>query len=191
MTITYKDWHEMLPFALHGYRTSIRTSTWTTLVYMVYGMDTVLLIKVEVASPQDNQRSKTRRRLVDMSEIREIKSHRKEKVDCVVQRTTLAEENDSCIRQKNSTLLFSGRRFCLKKDTVIFLKKSQRKVTPNYEGPYIVKKAFSGRALILTSMLLLLLLLLLVLLLRFRVCLILSLVTSNIGIMRGKIRHQF
>ncbi|KAA0058349.1 uncharacterized protein E5676_scaffold19523G00440 [Cucumis melo var. makuwa] len=26
MTITYKDWHEMLPFALHGYRTSIRTS---------------------------------------------------------------------------------------------------------------------------------------------------------------------
>jgi len=27
MVVTYKDWHEMLQFALHGYRTSIRTST--------------------------------------------------------------------------------------------------------------------------------------------------------------------
>ena len=25
MVVAYKDWHEMLPFALHGYRTSIRT----------------------------------------------------------------------------------------------------------------------------------------------------------------------
>ena len=27
MVVTYKDWHEMLPFALHGYRTFVRTST--------------------------------------------------------------------------------------------------------------------------------------------------------------------
>ena len=26
MTVTYRDWHEMLPFALHGYHTSVRTS---------------------------------------------------------------------------------------------------------------------------------------------------------------------
>jgi len=26
MVVTYKDWHEMLPFAFHGYRTSVRTS---------------------------------------------------------------------------------------------------------------------------------------------------------------------
>ena len=26
MTMSYKDWHEMLSFALHGYRTSVRTS---------------------------------------------------------------------------------------------------------------------------------------------------------------------
>lgn len=30
MTLTYKDWHEKLPFALHPYRTSIRTSTGAT-----------------------------------------------------------------------------------------------------------------------------------------------------------------
>ena len=27
MTVIYKDWHKMLPFTLHGYRTSARTST--------------------------------------------------------------------------------------------------------------------------------------------------------------------
>lgn len=25
MVKTYKDWHEMIPFALHGYRTFVRT----------------------------------------------------------------------------------------------------------------------------------------------------------------------
>ena len=29
-TETYKDWHEKLPFALHAYRTRVRTSTRTT-----------------------------------------------------------------------------------------------------------------------------------------------------------------
>ena len=27
---TYKDWHEKLPFALHAYRTGVRTSTGAT-----------------------------------------------------------------------------------------------------------------------------------------------------------------
>jgi hypothetical protein len=31
-------------------------------------------------------------------------------------------------------------------------KDSRGKWTPNYEGPYVVKKAFSGGALILTTM---------------------------------------
>lgn len=30
MVKTYKDWHEMLPFAFHGYRTSMNTSTMAT-----------------------------------------------------------------------------------------------------------------------------------------------------------------
>ncbi|KAI5433281.1 hypothetical protein KIW84_020529 [Lathyrus oleraceus] len=28
MVVTYKDWHEMLPFALHGYRTSLDEAEW-------------------------------------------------------------------------------------------------------------------------------------------------------------------
>ena len=50
MVVTYRDWHEMLPFALHGYRTSVRTSTGATPFSLVYGMDAVLPIEVEIPS---------------------------------------------------------------------------------------------------------------------------------------------
>ena len=49
---TYKDWHEKLPFALHAYRTAVRTSTRATLFSLVYGMEAVLLIEVEIPSLQ-------------------------------------------------------------------------------------------------------------------------------------------
>ena len=50
MTMSYKDWHEMLPFALHGYQTSVRTSTGATPFSLLYGMEVVLLFEVEVPS---------------------------------------------------------------------------------------------------------------------------------------------
>ena len=50
MTDTYKNWHEKLPFALHAYRTAIRTSTEATPFSLVYGMETVLPIEVKISS---------------------------------------------------------------------------------------------------------------------------------------------
>ena len=46
--VSYKDWHEMLPFALHGYRTFMRTSTEATPFSLVYGMEVVLHFEVEI-----------------------------------------------------------------------------------------------------------------------------------------------
>ena len=50
MTDTYKDWHEKLPFALHAYRTSVRTSTRATSFSLVYEIEAVLPIEVEISS---------------------------------------------------------------------------------------------------------------------------------------------
>ena len=50
MIVTYKDSHEMLPFALHGYCTSARTSTGETPYSLVYGMEVVLPIEVQIPS---------------------------------------------------------------------------------------------------------------------------------------------
>ncbi|XP_058741245.1 uncharacterized protein LOC131613608 [Vicia villosa] len=50
MVVTYKDWHEMLPLALHGYRTTVLTSTGETPFSLVNGMEVILLIEVEIPS---------------------------------------------------------------------------------------------------------------------------------------------
>ena len=49
MTVTYKDWHEMLPFTLHGYCTRAHTSTGETPFFLVYSMEAVP-IEVQIPS---------------------------------------------------------------------------------------------------------------------------------------------
>ena len=50
MTDTYKDWHEKLPFALHAYQTAVRMFTGATPFSLVYGMEAVFPIEVEIPS---------------------------------------------------------------------------------------------------------------------------------------------
>ena len=50
VTKTYKDWHEKLSFALHAYQTGVQTSTGETSYLLVYGMEVVLPIEVEIPS---------------------------------------------------------------------------------------------------------------------------------------------
>ncbi|XP_058009606.1 uncharacterized protein LOC131183237 [Hevea brasiliensis] len=50
MIVTYKDWHDMLPFALHAYRTTVQTSTGATPYSLVYRIEAVLPIEVEIPS---------------------------------------------------------------------------------------------------------------------------------------------
>ena len=47
---TYKDWHKKVPFALHAYRTGVRTSTRAIPYSLVYGMEAILPIEVEIPS---------------------------------------------------------------------------------------------------------------------------------------------
>ena len=45
-TEAYKDWHEKLTFALHAYRTRVRTSIGATPYSLVYRMDAIFPIEV-------------------------------------------------------------------------------------------------------------------------------------------------
>ena len=49
-TKNYKDWHQQLPYALWGYRTSIQSSIGAIPYSLVYGMEAVLPIKMGVHS---------------------------------------------------------------------------------------------------------------------------------------------
>ncbi|XP_075077064.1 uncharacterized protein LOC142163818 [Nicotiana tabacum] len=46
----YKQWHDKLPFALLGYRTTVRTSIGATPYLLVYGTEAVIPAKVEIPS---------------------------------------------------------------------------------------------------------------------------------------------
>ena len=48
MTETYKNWHEKLPFALNTYQTTVWTSIEATSFSLVYYMEVVLPIKVDI-----------------------------------------------------------------------------------------------------------------------------------------------
>ena len=50
MVKTSRDWLEKLPFALWAYRTSFRTSTGATPYSLVYGMEVVLPVEIEMGS---------------------------------------------------------------------------------------------------------------------------------------------
>ena len=50
MIETSRDWSEKLPFALWAYRTSFRTSTGATPYSLVYVMEAVLPVEIEMGS---------------------------------------------------------------------------------------------------------------------------------------------
>ena len=150
-TETYKDWHEKLPFALHAYRTGVRTSTGATPYSLVYGMEAVLPIEIEIPSLQV---------------LREVKLEEAEWVQACYEQLNLIEE-------KRMKAICHGqlyqKRMMRAHDKKIWPRQFQKgelvlkripqnrqnprgKWSPNWEGPYIVKKAFLGGALILPKM---------------------------------------
>jgi len=150
MAVSYKDWHEMLPFSLHGYRTSVRTSTGATPYSLVYRMEAILPFEVVVPSQrilaesgiEESEWAQTRydqlnliegKRLTAMSHGRLYQQRMKNAFDKKV-RSHKFHEGDLVLKKMSHAV-----------------KDNRGKWAPNYEGPFIVKRAFSGRALVLTN----------------------------------------
>ncbi|KAG8479126.1 hypothetical protein CXB51_028998 [Gossypium anomalum] len=151
MAETYKDWHEKLPFALYAYRTSVRTSTGATPFSLVYGMEAVLPIEVEITS------------LRVLSELKldeaEWIQYRYDQLNLIEEKRLKAIRNGQMYQRrmmraynkKFRPKVFHEGDLVLKK--ILPMQKYFRgKWMPNWEGPYVVKKAFSRGALILAEM---------------------------------------
>jgi hypothetical protein len=50
MVVTHKDWNEMLPYVLNVYQTIIRTSIRATSYFLVYDMEAMMPLEVEIIS---------------------------------------------------------------------------------------------------------------------------------------------
>ncbi|KAI5418706.1 hypothetical protein KIW84_043074 [Lathyrus oleraceus] len=151
MVVTYKDWHEMLPFALHGYRTSVRTSTGATPYSLVYGMEAVLPVEVEIPSLRVlldvklDEAEWIRTRFNELSLIEE------RRLAAVCHGQLYQRRMKRAFDQKVHPRTFQTGDLVLKR--ILPPGTDNRgKWTPNYEGPYVVKKVFSGGSLMLTTM---------------------------------------
>jgi len=149
MVVTYKDWHEMLPFALHGYRTSVRTSTGATPFSLVYGMEAVLPFEVEIPSL----------RVLMEAQLEEAEwlRARHDQLNLIDEKM-LASVCHGQLYQRKIKRAFDKkvrpREFqegeLVMKKIISVQRNSRGKWMPNYEGPYVIKRALLEGALILT-----------------------------------------
>ena len=136
----------MLPFTLHGYQTSVCTSTGATPFSLVYVMEVVLPFEVEVPSL----------RILAESGLEESKWARNRFNQLnLIEGKRLAAMSYGRLYQSRVKNAFD-KKVCpckFNEGDLVLTKVSQAqkdhrgKWAPNYEGAFVVKKAFSGGAL--------------------------------------------
>nr|KYP76770.1 Pol polyprotein [Cajanus cajan] len=151
MVVTYEDWHEMLFFALHGYQTFVRTSTGATPYSMVYGMEAVLPIEVEIPFLRVLAETKLEEAEWVQAHYDQLNLIEEKRLNALCHGQLYQKRIKRAFDKKVHPRDFQEGDLVLKK--ILPPQRDHRgKWTPNYEGPYVVKKVFSGGALILTNM---------------------------------------
>ena len=151
MVVTYKDWHEMLPFALHGYRTFVRTSIGATPFSLVYGMEAVLPVEVEIPSLRVLMEAKLTEAEWCQTRYGQLNLIEEKRLTAMCHGQLYQQRMKKYFDKKVKPCVFREGDLVLKK-ILSFKPDARGKWTPNYEGPYVVKRSFSGGALILTTM---------------------------------------
>jgi hypothetical protein len=151
MIITYRDWHEMLSFALHTYRSAVRTSTGTTPYSLVHGMEGVMHLKVKISSLRvfiDSELEKAKWAKVRYEQLNSINEKRIALIfHHQLYQKRMAKAYDTKVRPQ----LFLEKDLMLK-EILPLLEEDRRKWALNYKALYVVKKDFSGGALRLSRM---------------------------------------
>ena len=151
MTVTYNDWHEMLPYALHGYRTTVRTSTGATPFSLVYGMEAVLPVEVEVPSLRIIVEAGLDEGCWIQARYEQLNMIEGKRLAAICHGQLYQGRMARAINKKVCPRIFKPGDLVLKK--VLPNQEDRRgKWAPTYEGPYIVERALAGGALMLTTM---------------------------------------
>ncbi|XP_061951794.1 uncharacterized protein LOC133674601 [Populus nigra] len=151
IVITYKDWHEMLPYALHAYRTTVRTSTNATPYSLVYGMEAVMPLEIEIPSLRILKDAELDESEWARSRFEQLNLIDERRLAAICHHQLYQSRIAKAYNKKVKPRVFREGDLVLRKISLAS-GEDQSKWAPNYEGPYVVKKAFSGGALILTNM---------------------------------------
>ncbi|GAU10109.1 hypothetical protein TSUD_418490 [Trifolium subterraneum] len=141
MVVTYKDWHEMLPFALHGYRTSVRTSTGATPFSLVYGMEAVLPVEVEIPSMKVLMETELAEAEWCQNRYDQLNLIEEKRMAALCHGQLYQRRMKQAFDRKVRPREFREGDLVLKK-ILSFQPDSRGKWTPNYEGPTLSKELF-------------------------------------------------
>ncbi|XP_055800340.1 uncharacterized protein LOC129869733 [Solanum dulcamara] len=133
---SHRQWHEKLPYALLGYRTTIRTSTGETPYILVYGLEAVIPAEVEIPS---------------LRIIQELMLIDEKRMDAVCHSQPYQNRMAKAFNKKVKPRQFTLEQLVLKK---IFPHQGEAKgkFAPNWQGPYMVHRVLSGGVVILAEM---------------------------------------
>uniref|UniRef100_A0A2N9GPI5 RNA-directed DNA polymerase n=1 Tax=Fagus sylvatica TaxID=28930 RepID=A0A2N9GPI5_FAGSY len=145
MTETYKDWHEHLPYALCAYRTSVRTSVGATPYSLVYGMEAVLPVEVEIPSLRILSQTQLEEAEWAQARYEQLNFIDEKRLAALCHGQLYQRRIERAYNKKARPRTFQPGDLVLKKRNMA-LSDPRGKFAPSYEGPYVVKKAFSGGA---------------------------------------------
>ena len=141
----------MLPFTLHGYRTSVHTFTGATPFSLVHGMEAILSFEVDVPFLWILAESGLKESEWAQAHFDQLNLIEGKRLATMSHRRLYQRQVKNAFNKKVRPRKFNEGDLVLKKVSQA-LKDNRGKWAPNYEGPFIVKKAFSGGALVLASM---------------------------------------
>uniref|UniRef100_A0A2N9FKF7 RNase H type-1 domain-containing protein n=1 Tax=Fagus sylvatica TaxID=28930 RepID=A0A2N9FKF7_FAGSY len=147
----YKDWHEHLPYALCAYRTSVRTSVGATPYSLVYGMEAVLPVEVEIPSLRILSQTQLEEAEWAQARYEQLNFIDEKRLAALCHGQLYQRRIERAYNKKARPRTFQPGDLVLKKRNMA-LSDPRGKFAPSYEGPYVVKKAFSGGAIILADM---------------------------------------
>ncbi|XP_055806891.1 uncharacterized protein LOC129875625 [Solanum dulcamara] len=147
----HRGWHEMLSYALLGYRTTVRTSIGATPYLLVYGTEAIILAEVEIPSLRIIQEAElsnadwVRNRIEHWALIDE------KRMTAICHGQLYQQRMTRAFNKRVRLRTFEVGQLVLK---CIFLHQDEYKgkFAPNWQGPYMVRKVLSRGALILSEM---------------------------------------
>ena len=142
-----RDWHERLGEALWAYRTTYKTPMQSTPYALVYSVEAVLLLEIQIPSLRIpileglSEDENHKLRLAELESLDEKRLHAQQKLECYQSR--LSRAFNKKVRPRSFQV---GDQVLAVRRPIIMTHRTGSKFTSKWEGPYVVHEVYSNGA---------------------------------------------
>ncbi|XP_060177847.1 uncharacterized protein LOC132607786 [Lycium barbarum] len=151
MIDNYKGCHEQLPYALLGYHTTARTSTGATPHLLVYGTEVFIPAEVEIPSLRIIQEAELDNAEWFLARYEQLALIDEKMMVAVCHGELYCQRMAKSFNKRVRARLFQIEQMVLKR-IVPHQDEYKGKFAPNWQGPYVVRKVLSERAVVLAEL---------------------------------------